>query len=130
MRPELFSLAAGNPIEFIAVGAARAGHAYRTRWGLPEGANLASHLFATCLLPELAARAARHLVGQFSYGAIFAVHSRLIAELAVRALQRTRQGALRPACFGYVIERLWLHLFGAPFVLPAPCAKPVALAAE
>ena len=120
VRPELFSLATWNPIQFIDVGAARTGHAYRTVCRLPEGTNLASHFFASCGLADLAERAADFLVGRFSYGAIFAVDNHLIAELPAAALCRMREAALGPACYGYVIERIWLHLFGEPFALPAP----------
>jgi hypothetical protein len=126
VRPELFSLATWNPVEFIDVGAARTGHAYRNVCGLPEGSNLASHFFASCGLRNLADCAARHLVGRFAYGAIFAVDNQLIAELPAAALRRMRDAALGPACHGYMIERLWLHLFGEPFALPACHAPPMA----
>jgi hypothetical protein len=119
VRRELFSLATWNPVQFIDSGAARTGHAYRTMHGVPEGANLAGHFFSMCGLPDLARRAQAHLVGCFSYGAIFAVRNRLIAELPLEALRRMRHAALGPACHGYVIERIWLHLFGEPFLLPA-----------
>jgi hypothetical protein len=33
-----------------------------------------------------------------------------------------RHAALGPTCHGYVIERIWLHLFGEPFLLSAPAA--------
>jgi len=122
VRPELFSLATWNPVEFIDIGAARTGHAYRTLHGVPEGTNLAGHFFAMCGFAGLARRAQSHLVGCFSYGAIFAVRNPLIAELPLEALQRTRRAALGPACHGYVIERIWLHLFGEPFLLPSPTA--------
>ena len=125
VRPELFSLATWNPIEFNDVGAARTGHAYRVLCGLPEGTNLASHFLATCGLPALAAQAARHLVGRFSYGAIFAAENRLIAGLPAAALRRLRAAALGPTCYGYMIERIWLHLFGDPFMLPRTCADAV-----
>jgi hypothetical protein len=34
-----------------------------------------------------------------------------------------REAAHGPACYGYMIERIWLHLFGEPFLLPAPEAE-------
>jgi hypothetical protein len=123
VRPELFSLATWNPVQFIDVGAARTGHAYRTLHGVPEGTNLAAHFFRFCGLQALAAQAERYLVGCFSYGAMFAVRNRLIAELPLEALRRMRHAALGPACHGYVIERIWLHLFGEPFVLPVAPAR-------
>ena len=126
VRAELFSLATWNPVEFIDVGAARTGHAYRTVCGLPEGSNLASHFFASCGLRSLADSAARHLVGRFAYGAIFAVDNQLIAELPPAALRRMRDAALGPTCYGYIIERIWLHLFGEPFALPAFHDSPLA----
>lgn len=127
VRPELFSLATWNPVEFIDIGAARTGHAYRILHGVPEGTNLAGHFFAMCGLAGLARRAQCNLVGCFSYGAIFAVRNRLIAELPLEALQRMRHAALGPACHGYVIERIWLHLFGEPFLLPSPAAMQLAV---
>ncbi len=117
-------MATWNPVQFIDVGAARTGYAYRTLHSVPEGTNLAGHFFRICGLPDLAAQAERHLVGCFSYGAIFAVRNQLIADLPLRALQRMRHAALGPACYGYVIERIWLHLFGEPFLLPASAACP------
>lgn len=68
IRRELFSMATWNPVQFIDVGAARTGYAYRTLHSVPEGKNLAGHFFRICGLPDLAAQAERHLVGCFSYG--------------------------------------------------------------
>ncbi len=132
MRAEQFSLATWNPVEFIDIGSALNGDTYRTLHGLPKGTNLAAHFFAICGLPAHAARAEQHLLGRFSYGAIFAVRNRLFAELPLDGLRRMRRVALGHTCHGYMIERLWLHLFGEPFLLPAAepdCAEQLHTAA-
>ncbi|MFI9504690.1 hypothetical protein [Nocardia sp. NPDC052566] len=119
VRPELFSLATWNPVQFTDDGAARTGIHYRALHGLPDGTNIAAHFFSLCGLPDLAAAAERHLVGRFAYGAIFAVRNKLIADLPSRALHAMHTAATGTDCYGYVLERLWLHLFGERFLLPA-----------
>lgn len=122
VRRELFSLATWNPVQFIDVGAVRTGHAYRALHRVSEGTNLAAHFFRFCGFRDLAAQAERHLIGCFSYGAIFAVRNCLI-DVPPLVLHRMRHAALGPACHGYVIERIWLHLFGEPFLLPASVVR-------
>ena len=36
-----------------------------------------------------------------------------------QCLESALQAANGHAIYGYILERLWLHMFGAPFMLPA-----------
>ncbi|WP_162950159.1 polysialyltransferase family glycosyltransferase [Rhizobium jaguaris] len=72
----------------------------------------------------MADKAAAHSFGVFSYGAIFAVRNDLIAKWPRKSLEITYQATLGRAVYGYLLERLWLHIFGAEFDTPVALAVP------
>ena len=118
VRPELFSLGTWNQVQFVDPGATTVRDLYHAVHGLPEGTNIAAHFLHSCGWTELATQAERHLVGRFSYGALFAVRRDRIAGLPRGSLERALEAANGHPVYGYVLERLWLHLFGEPFLLP------------
>lgn len=120
VRPERFSLTTWGPIDFVDPGAQGMGTVYRlVQGGLPEGTNVASHFLRLCRLEELAAKAERHSLGVFSYGAIFAARNDLVAALPHDSFDMMmRIATAGVAAYGYIFERMWLHFFGAEFLLP------------
>ncbi len=127
VRPELFSLMSWSPLGFYDVGTQWLDATYRDIHSLPEGVSIASHFLRLCDLDVLAAAADRHRLGVFSYGAVFGVRQSRLTAVRPDQVERLRQAALGHQVYGYVLERLWLHLFGAEFVLPLtdPASAPV-----
>ncbi len=120
VRPEIFSLQNWGPLGFYDAGTLWLDTTYRSIHGMPEGTSIASHFLRKCGCDALAAQADAHLLGRFSYGAVFAARQSRLATLQGPSLDLLRKAALNHQVYGYVLERLWLHLFGEPFVLPAP----------
>jgi len=118
VRRELFCLANWGPLHFMDEGALRTAVRYWASVGQPEGVNIASHFLRRCRLEELADRAAPCLLGQFAYGAIFAARNDRILALPRESLFLMRHLTTGPAWYGYVMERLWLHLLGMDFLMP------------
>ncbi len=120
VRPERFSLITWGPLDFADPGASGMSMVYRILHGaLPEGINVAEHFLRSCGLTELADEAASNTVGVFSYGAIFAVRNDRIARFPHAGLQAMLDLTVTGVTvYGYVLERLWLHLFGEKFLLP------------
>lgn len=114
-RRELFSLFTMLPIGFLDEPGRGIPLRYAALHRLPSGANIASHFFHSCDLASVAREADRHLIGSFSYGAIFAVKDHLISRLSTATLSRAWYFSTSHEIHGYVLERLWLHLFGLPF---------------
>jgi len=101
------------------------GNVYRAIHGLPEGANIASHFLDLAGLDDLAAEAERHMVGVFSYGAIFAVRNSRVASIPSASIDILRKLSVSGAVYGYILERLWLHFFGERFTLPKLAPQPL-----
>lgn len=127
VRLEHFSLLTWGPIDFIDQGAWGMGNVYRAiHGGLPDGTNIASHFLRLAGLEAMADEAARHTLGVFSYGAIFAVRNRHVAAVPPEAIEALRNLSVSGiAVYGYILERLWLHLFGEKFVLPKLLPQPL-----
>ncbi len=124
VRPELFSLSTWGPLQFFDPGTKRVADDYARLHGLPGGSNLAADFFRRCEWDELARAAEAHLVGCFAYGAMFAARRDLLARLPRRSLELALEAANGHQTYGYILERLWLHMLGEPFRLGAMGAKP------
>jgi hypothetical protein len=118
VRPEQFSLTSWAPLGFDDAGTQWLNATYHRLHGLPDGSNIAAHFLDLCGLPSLALAAHAHLLGQFAYGAVFAVRTNLLARVPPEALACLCEATCAHSVYGYVLERLWLHLFGVPFLLP------------
>lgn len=119
IRTEHFSLMTWAPLAFFDEGAWGIGNMYRQKHMLPSGTNIIEHFFDLCGLDWLAQRAQGADVGVFSYGAIFAVRNRLVADFVERARPHLEKIDLLTRAdlnYGYVFERCWLHMFGEPFI--------------
>jgi hypothetical protein len=128
IRPEIFSLQTWGPLGFYDVGSEWLRRTYCDVHGLPDGANIAAHFLHMCGMGALASQAEGHLLGRFSYGAVFAARRRLLRGVPGEALIRLRMASLGHEVYGYVLERLWLHLFGAGFLLPVALSGPASYA--
>lgn len=119
VRPERFSLFTWGPIDFIDIGALQASVDYRFVHGdLPDGLNVAAHFLYMCGLTDLAEEASQHTIGNFAYGAIFACRNAIVAELPSRSIDIMLHLSKGHHVHGYILERLWLHFFGAAFEMP------------
>lgn len=96
---------------------------------LPRGWSISGHFLECCGLPELAQEAWDAELLRFTYGAMFGVRNErlaLIPQDTIPAMRRMAQGHY---AHGYVFEKMWLHLFGLPFVqiprTPLPAQRKV-----
>ena len=119
VRSEFFSLFTMQPLHFFDQGQVGLSGASREVYGVTVGDNLVSAGFRAYGLDDIADAAARHLVGRFAYGAIFATRNEFFQALPIRSLELMHEFCARPAQ-AHFIERLWLHLLGAEFLLPIP----------
>ncbi len=117
IRAEYFSLMTWNPLHFYDAGAFNIGNNYREIHRLEEGTNIAAHFLNKCKLANIAKEASLNLVGKFSYGGQFAVNNELVRALPNQSLALLHKATMSHPAYGYVLERLWLHLFGMPFCL-------------
>lgn len=125
IRREFFSLTSWAPVGFFDEGAWGIGGTYRQKHMLSNGTNVMAHFLEFAGLHQMAAEAETAELGVFSYGAIFGVRNRRVAEFIAKAgpqlatLELLTRADLN---YGYIFERCWLHFFGLPFV---HLAKPV-----
>ena len=119
VRPEVFSLVSWSPLQFFDPGARTMSSWYLNIHDLPDGVNIAGHFLRRCEWAELAEQAERNLVGRYSYGALFAVRQERLKRMPRRSLELALQAANGHEAYGYILERLWLHMLGEPFLLPA-----------
>lgn len=128
VRAEHYSLTTWAPLSFFDEGAWGIGNFYRQKHLLPNGTNIAQHFFEFVGLDDLAVQAMGADIGVFSYGAIFAVRNTRITNFlrsGQRHLEKMEMLARADMNYGYIYERIWLHLFGEPFItLPALNAAP------
>lgn len=119
VRREIFSLRTWIPISFFDKGAWGFGVEYKNRHYLPDGVNIASHFFNLAGLKQYAEICENSELGVFSYGAIFAVKNSRILEvkdLIGHNLNNLHLLVRADKNYGYIMERLWLHLFGEDFI--------------
>lgn len=122
IRPEIFSLINWSAADFMDIGAANMGLVYKTVEGVPtETTNIAAHVLNKWKLHEQAEKASKHSLGVFSYGAIFAVRNELIARLPKESKELIYDFTMSHiAAYGYIMERMWLHIFGEDFFRRIP----------
>jgi hypothetical protein len=83
---------------------------------LPKGWNITGHFLEQCGLLEYAKQAWSASLVQFAFGAIFAVRNYKLEKIPKKCLPQMRELAQGHYSHGYIYERLWLHLFGLPFI--------------
>ena len=117
LRPELFSLFTWNQLHFFDPGAKKIDAEYRSIHHLSPAKNIASDFLQRCGMTELATYAHQSTVGTFSYGALFAAKGSHLNRIPQESLELLLKAANSHHIYGYIIERLWLHLCGEPFLL-------------
>jgi hypothetical protein len=96
---------------------------YRDHHGLPPGWSIGGHFLERCGLRKLAEDAWNPVIATTAHGAIFAIRNHRLSQIEAKCLPRMRKLAAGHYSHGYIFERLWLHLFGLPFIqLGAPAA--------
>lgn len=116
LRTEQFSLWTMDMLKWSDVGGKRIMRDHSKFYGLQCGWNITGHFLEKCGLIDLAENAWSSDLGQFAYGAMFAVHSDLVCSIPESCLPAMRMLTQQHYSNGYVFERLWLHLFGLPFI--------------
>nr|AIA14301.1 Unknown Function [uncultured bacterium] len=122
VRPEPFSLMDWVALEFVDAGAWNMGLVFKTLEGIsPNTGNIAAHALRKWKLDALADQAEKHSVGVFSYGAIFAVRNEGVARLPAESKELIYEFSVGAAAAnGYILERMWLHIFGTGFYRRVP----------
>ncbi len=101
-------------------------HEYCSEHGIEMGWSLCGHFLERCGFEYLARQAWTNYIGQFAYGAIFAVRREQLKFLPRSCLKKMLALAFGDPIYGYIYERLWLHLFGLPFGMPAAAKTSIA----
>jgi hypothetical protein len=122
LRPETFSLTSWAPLHFCDPGAFQIGSIYRRVHNLRMGVNIASHFLSIAGLEQAAVSSDSAEFGTFSYGAIFGISNALLSNFPTTNIARLRELVEQEPIHGYIMERLWLHLFGEPFLRCQPSA--------
>ncbi len=116
IRNELFSLFNWAPVNWCDIGAYKSGCFYLSDYKVENGTNIASDFFRRIGFYSMSLDASQAMFGEFSYGAIFGVKNNVVnkidKEIFVNALREVRSYPVT----GYIMERLWLHMFGQPFI--------------
>jgi hypothetical protein len=60
---------------------------------------------------------------RYAYAAIFAVRNDRLSMIPQECIPKMRKLACEHYSVGYMYERLWLHLFGQPFVTEAAVSR-------
>ena len=89
---------------------------YWEHFGVPKGWSLSGHFLEQCGLTKLAEQAWQATLARSVYAAIFGIRNKQMKNLPKKCLPRMRKLASEHTSVGFVYERLWLHLFGLPFI--------------
>jgi Core-2/I-Branching enzyme/Protein of unknown function (DUF3431) len=118
VRKEIFSLNTLVTTRYHDEGIAITMKAYHQFHGEPMGINIAEHFFTQARMPERADAARNHELGTFCFGAQFAVRAERAKEVPCDSLRAMRELCQARGIHAYIMERLWLHVFGEPFLMP------------
>lgn len=89
---------------------------YLQHHDLPRGWSISGHFLECCGLKKLAEQAWEAELLRFTYGAIFAVRNDRLGLIARDKIPTMRKLAQGHYSHGYVFEKMWMHLFGLPFI--------------
>lgn len=116
LRKERYSLATLAPVEFHDPGAIRVAEFYKTQHVLSNAENIAAHFLRRCGLNGLSEMARAAQIGSFYYGAMFGVSAELVKSISIGSWERMHAIAVSEEITPWILERLWFHLFGEPFL--------------
>ncbi|MBN8460394.1 MAG: hypothetical protein J0M04_21405 [Verrucomicrobia bacterium] len=89
---------------------------YSQHHRLPRGWSISGHFLELCGLTDLAADAWRASLARFGYGAMFGVRNERLSMIPRECIPQMRALAQGHYSHGYIYEKLWLHIFGLPFI--------------
>lgn len=119
VRTHFYSLHTWSPIEFFDQGAVQIADIYIRTHGLRHGDSIAEHCLRSWGFDKMADLASRCEIGRFCYGAMFSVADELLAEFLksnVDRIRRLEKWIKEHDETPWILERLWLHLLGSPFL--------------
>ena len=116
IRNELFSLYNWEPLFSHDLGAALVAKNYSSDYDVPNGINIAANFFGHIGHNALQEAAQASMFGEFSYGGLFGVRNECIHQMDKAVFFNTIREIRTFEVVGYVLERLWLHFFGKPFL--------------
>ncbi|RDI39776.1 DUF3431 domain-containing protein [Gluconacetobacter liquefaciens] len=123
-RNEIFSLYNWGPIYSFDEGAFLISRLYFSFYGVENGTNIAADFFGRIGYEAARHKAAQATLGEFPYAAIFGVRNSVVSHISndifLRALHEVRTNQMA----GHIMERLWLHFFGRPFISIGTDASP------
>lgn len=115
-RNETFSLFNWAPIFSSDIGAMQISEHYAKAYKVTEGINIAADFFHRIGYTEAMQRARKASIGEFAYAALFGVRNSVAKRIPKEILAATANEVRTHAIAGYIMERLWLHFFGRPFL--------------
>lgn len=117
-EPELCGAATLNLIGRADESGVRFLRDYRSYHDLPEGCHVSSHFLDGCGLTELADEAWRAVLARTAASPMFAVRNDRLGRLPENRIPVMRKLAREHHSHAQALDRLWLHLFGLPFLHP------------
>lgn len=123
-RTEVFSLATLAPILFWDPGVETIYREYLRVHGLSVGEAVIPHFLKVCGLEKLRSNAECALLGEFCYGGIFGLRPASVTSLSQQNAETLLNFSGQHGIHAYVFERIWLHLFGHPFLRSVAEASP------
>ncbi|MFT9253355.1 MAG: hypothetical protein ABF567_09815 [Acetobacter okinawensis] len=115
-RDEIFSLYNWGPIYSYDEGAFLISNLYFAYYGVANGTNIAADFFGRIGYDALQKKAAQATLGVFPYAAVFGVRNSAVhavpKDVLLKAVLEVRANNMA----GHIMERLWFHLFGQPFI--------------
>lgn len=116
VRTDFFSTSNHEVLGWIDHGGRQLMNDFVAYHRLPSGWSIYGYFLEQCGLMELAKEAWTSPIGQFGFAAMFAVRNHLLDQIPADCIPRMRRLAAEHNSHGYIFERLWLHLFGLPFI--------------
>lgn len=116
VRTELLSSATLHMVRWHDPAGAKYIEGYSHHYGLTPGWSVTGHFLESCGLTTMAEEAWQATLVRGVYAAIFGVRNRQLSTIPKRCIPRMRKLTCEHPSVGYVYERLWLHLFGLPFI--------------
>jgi hypothetical protein len=89
---------------------------YAALHGVMRGWSLSGHFLEMCGMHQMAEQAWGALLSRYAIAAVFGVRNQQLSTIPKKCIPKMRKLACGHMSHGYMYERLWLHLFGLPFI--------------
>lgn len=127
VRPERYSLTTLQPLSHHDAALHQQAQDWRTRHRLPEGESLVAAFLDQCGLDALAEQAREADIGVCAQGPVWGMRHSLLAEMHAhlhRDVERLATLLDTDPFTQTLLDHVWLHLAGLPFVSLAPLERP------